>query len=83
MTSFRIALKKLDGVTPEQMWTGQIKPRYNCFSTHIIFYIKMDGKFIRKDRFVADSYKTDVMSIVTYSSVVSRDSIRIAFIIAS
>ena len=48
----------------------------------MIFDIKMDGKFTRKACYVADSHTTDPPSSITYSSIVSRDSIRIAFILA-
>ena len=49
----------------------------------MIFDIKMDGKFTRKARLVADGHKTEAPSSLTYSSVVSRDSVRIAFMIAA
>jgi hypothetical protein len=48
---------------------------------HIIFDVKMD--FTRKARFVAGGHKTYPPSSVTYSSVVSRDSVRIAFLLAA
>jgi len=48
---------------------------------HIIFDIKMD--FTRKARFVAGGHKTDPPMSLTYSSVVSRDSVRIGFLIAA
>ncbi len=37
----------------------------------------------RKARFVAGGHKTEAPSSITYSSVVSRDSVRIAFLIAA
>jgi len=43
----------------------------------------MDGKFTRKARLVVDGHKTRPPSSITYSSVVSRDSVRIALTIAS
>jgi len=54
---------------------------YKQIPCHIIFDIKMD--FSRKARFVAGGHKTDPPSTITYSSVVSRDSICIAFLIAA
>ncbi len=39
--------------------------------------------FTRKAHFVAGGHKTDPPSSLTYSSVVSRDSVRIAFLIAA
>jgi hypothetical protein len=47
----------------------------------MIFDIKMD--FTRKARFVAGGHDTDPPSNLTYSSVVARDSIRLAFLIAA
>jgi len=48
---------------------------------HLIFDIKMD--FTRKARFVAGGYVTDPPSSITFASVVSRDSVRLAFLIAA
>ena len=49
----------------------------------MIFDINMDGWFTRKARYVAVRHTTDPPSSITYSSVVSRDSVRIAFDLAS
>ena len=43
----------------------------------------MDGRFINKARYVAGGHTTDTPSSITYYSVVSRDSIRIAFTLAA
>lgn len=48
---------------------------------HMIFDIRMD--FTRKARFVAGGHVTDPPTAMTYSSVVARDSVRLAFLIAS
>jgi hypothetical protein len=48
---------------------------------HIIFDIKMD--FTWKARFVAGDHKTDPPTSMTYSSVVSRGSVWIGFLIAA
>jgi len=79
----RIAFEKIDGITEEQMRTGKVRPGYSHCSTHMIFDIKMDGSFTRKARLVADEHKTKPPTSMTYSSVVSRDSVRIALTIAS
>jgi hypothetical protein len=47
----------------------------------MIFDVKMD--FTRKARFVAGGHMTDPPTSITYSSVVSQDSVRIAFLIAA
>ena len=65
------------------MRTSKVKPGYSFCSTHMIFDIKMDGKFTRKARLVADGHKTEAPSSLTYSSVMSRDSVRIAFMIVA
>ena len=56
---------------------------YKQIGTHIIFDIKLGENFRRKARLVADGHKTDAPSSVTYSSVVSRDSVRICLTIAA
>jgi hypothetical protein len=55
--------------------------RYKEIPCHIIFDVKMD--FTQKARFVAGGHKTDPPTSLTYSSVVSRDSVRIAFLLAA
>ncbi len=65
------------------MRTGKVRPGYSHCSTHMIFDVKMDGSFTRKARLVADGHKTKLPTSMTYSSVVSRESIRMALTIAS
>ena len=43
----------------------------------------MDRQFTRKAPYVVSSHTTDPPSSITYSSVVSRDSVRIVFTLAS
>ena len=50
---------------------------------HVIFDIKLGENFRRKARFVADGHKTDTPAAITYSSVVSRDSVRIVLTLAA
>ena len=83
MRNVRVAFEQLDNVSQDQMRTGKIKPGYSYCSTHMIFDIKMDGAFTRKARLVADGHKTKSPASITYSSVVSRDSVKIALTIAS
>jgi len=54
---------------------------YKEIPCHIIFDVKMN--FTRKARFVAGGHKTNPPACLTYSSVVSRDSVRIAFLLAA
>ena len=83
MKNVRVAFEKLDGMSEEQMRAGKVRPGYSYCSTHMIFDIKMDGAFTRKARLVADGHKTRPPSSITYSSVVSRDSVRIGLTLAS
>jgi len=54
---------------------------YKWIKCHLIFDVKMD--FTRKARFVAGGHMTNPPAEITYSSVVTRDSVRIAFMIAA
>jgi len=56
-------------------------PGYNRITCHLVFDVKMD--FTRKARFVANGSTTDPEGSITYSSVVSRESVRIAFTLAA
>jgi hypothetical protein len=49
----------------------------------MIFDIKMGENFRRKARMVADGHQTETPAALTYSSVVSRDSVQIALTIAA
>ncbi len=54
---------------------------YKKITLHMVFDVKMD--FTRKARLVAGGHLTNVPSSLTYSSVVSRDSVRIMFLLAA
>jgi Reverse transcriptase (RNA-dependent DNA polymerase) len=74
MTNVRIAFDVLEkGATPP---TG-----YCRIPCHMIFDIKMD--FTCKARFVAGGHVTDPPMSITYSSIISRELVRIAFIVAA
>ena len=77
-----VAFEFDDGLTPEQV--RQDKSLYVAFqeiTCHMIFDVKMD--LTRKARFVAGGHLTEPPTSITYSSVVSRDSVRLAFLIAA
>ena len=48
---------------------------------HMIFNVKM--VLMQKDRFVASGHMTEPPASITYSSVVSQDSVQIAFMLAA
>ena len=56
---------------------------YQEVTTHLVFDIKLGENFRRKARLVGDGHKTDTPAAVTYSSVVSRDSVRICLLLAA
>jgi hypothetical protein len=54
---------------------------YLEITCHMVFDVKMD--LTCKARFVAGGHMTETPASLTYSSVVSRDSVRIAFLIVA
>ena len=77
MANVKIAFELFDGDEKD------IPPNYQEISCHMIFDIKMGENFRRKARMVAGGHTTETPAVLTYSSVVSRDSVRIALTIAA
>jgi hypothetical protein len=75
MKNVRIAFKILNG-------EESVPPTYQEILCHMIFDVKMED-FRRKARFVAGGYTTDTPHAMTYASVVSRESVRIALALAA
>ncbi len=79
--------KEMKNVRPAfEVWEkdiSELPPGYQKITCHMIFDVKMGENFRRKARFVADGHKTKTPAAMTYSSVVSRDSVRIALTIAA
>ena len=69
MKNVRIAFEEFDGDVKDLL------PGYQYVDCHIIFDIKMEENFRRKARMVAGGHETTTPSSLTYSSVVSRDSV--------
>jgi hypothetical protein len=82
MAKVKVAFNRWDGGTLAEARDGKILVGYQEIGCHMIFDIKMDGNFTRKARLVAGGHTTDTPASVTYSSVVSRESVRLAFLIA-
>ena len=76
MKNVRVAFKVIDEPP------GFRKSGYQHIKCHLVFDIKMDT-YQYKARMVAGGHMTETPSSMTYSSVVSRDSVRIALTIAS
>ena len=66
-------------------YTGDLKKLvgYKKITGHLVFDIKLGENFRRKARFVADGHRTAPPQSMTYSTVVSRDSVRILLMIAA
>jgi hypothetical protein len=83
MSKVKVAYKLMEGINPEDVRHGKVPQMigFQEIKCHIIFDVKMD--FTRKARFVAGGHLTQPATSSTYSSVVSRDSVRLAFLLAS
>ena len=76
----RVAWEARDDLDIQQVRSGKQLIGYTEITCHMIFDVKMD--FTRKARFVTGGHLTQTPDTVTYSSVVSRDPIRLAFMVA-
>jgi hypothetical protein len=81
MKNVGVAFEIWDGGTIEDARSGKKLVGYQEIKCHMIFDVKMD--LTRKARFVAGGHTTDPPASITYSSVVSRESVRIAFLVAA
>ena len=77
MANVRVAFEEFEGDK------SQLPPSYQEVGCHMIFDIKMGENFRRKARMVAGGYTTETPYALTYASIVSRDSVRIALTIAA
>ena len=60
-----------------------IPPGYQKMSCHMIWEIKLSEGFRRKARMVAGGHQVDTPAYMTYSSVVSRETVRIVLTLAA
>jgi hypothetical protein len=84
MSKVKVAFEFCEDWTPDQVRQGLARRDFVGFQEiecHMVFDVKMD--LTRKARFVAGGHMTEIPASLTYSSVVSRDSVRIAFLIAA
>ena len=77
MANVRVAFEEFEG---DKI---QLPLGYQEVGCHMIFDIKMGENFRQKARMVAGGYTTETPDALTYASVVSRDSVRIALTIAA
>ena len=76
MKNVRIAFEKHEGKISDL-------DDYQEITGHLVFDVKLGENFRRKARYCADGHKTEAPSAITYSSVVSRDSVRIMLMVAA
>ena len=83
MAKVKVAWKRHDEHTPQEVREGKAKNLigYQEIGCHVVFDVKMT--FERKARFVAGGHTTEAPASVTHSSVVSRESICLGFLIAA
>jgi hypothetical protein len=83
MEKVGVAYMVKHGITPDDVRNGRVKDMigFQEIKCHVVFDVKMD--FTRKARFVAGGHMTQPATSMTYSSVVSRDSVRLAFLLAT
>ncbi len=74
MKNVRVAFRILDD-------DKNLPVDYQCIPCRLLFDVKLD--FTRKTRLVAGGHVTDPPAIITYASVVSRESVCIALLIAA
>ena len=76
MKNVRVAFQELESNPNDLIGYQQI-------TGHLVFDVKLGENFRRKACFVADGHKMETPASVTYSTVVSRDSVRIILLIAA
>ena len=83
MSKVKVAWTVHEGHTPQEVQDGRTSDfvGYQEIGCHMVFNIKMD--FTHKAWFVAGGHTTETPTSMTYSSVVSRDSVQLAFLIAA
>ena len=82
MSKARVAFEKLEGLIPGDVRNKNALVVYKEIKGHMIFDVKLDRKFTRKSRIVGGEHMTEPPSSLTYSTVVTRESVRIAFLLA-
>lgn len=80
-------MKEMLNVRPAfEVFEGKVQDLpvgYQRIKCHVIWDIKLGENFRRKARLVAGGHTTKTPAALTYSSVVSRDSVRIALTVAA
>ena len=84
MKNIMVAFDKYDSLSTHNDAINElIMKKYQQVDCHMIFDVKMGENFRRKARMVAGGHQTTTPNTLTYASVVSRDSVRIALTLAA
>ena len=77
MSKVKVTWEACEGITSDNVRSGKVPDLigFQEISCHVVFDVKMD--FTRKARFVAGGHTTEAPTSITYSSVVSWDSVQI------
>ena len=72
-------------LTAFELYNGDVQKivSYQKIKCHFVFDIKLGENFRRKDQVVGGGHVTDPPSSFTYSSVISRDSVKILLLVAA
>ena len=83
--AYKLYKQNRTNISPEQIRADRKKHLvgYKEITCHFVSDVKLDGSSTRNARFCANESKTDVPKSLSYSSVVSRGSVYIAFLLAS
>lgn len=82
MSRVQVAYEPRDDLDIAECRAGRQLVGYQEIDCHLIFDIKIND-LTRKARFVAGGHTTKTPDVNTYSSVVSRESVRLAFLVAA
>ena len=82
MAYAHVSFMILNVVTTDQTIERKVKPGFKYVGTHMIFDIKMDGKFTCKDRLLEVGHETENPQSTTNSSSVNMGSVILEFLIA-
>ena len=83
MDAIKLEMKGIIAAIDEIDDPSKLGKDYSKITGHLVFDIKIGEGFRRKARFVANGHKTEDPNVVTYSTVVSRDSVRIMLLVAA
>jgi hypothetical protein len=83
MGKAKVAYIPSKGVTPEEVRANKVDQLrgFQEIKCHIIFDVKMN--FTWKAKFLAGGHTTEPPNSLTYSSVVSQESVKIVFLVAA